>query len=252
MEILDLSASWIVILLAVGVAALTKSVSGLGFPLVAVPVMAPFVGVEHAVVVVAIPNLVSNAWLLREFRRSAPKGASLPLLLACGAVGAVVGTMMLQAADGNVLSLVLGLLVCGYLVLRATVPTFQLRDATIRWSAPGIGLLGGILQGVAGISGPLVGSYIHAWQLRREPFMFAMASVFGLFSLAQIATFLGVGLYTPTRLAQSALALVPTMVVLPLGMLLRRHLDRQKFEKVVLLVMLVMGLRLLASGFGLV
>ena len=49
-----------VVFLAIGAGAFIKGLTGTGFPLVAVPVMAVFLGVEHAVIVLQIPNLVSN------------------------------------------------------------------------------------------------------------------------------------------------------------------------------------------------
>ena len=40
----------------------------MGLPLVAVPFMAGFLGAEHAIVVMQIPGLVSNVWLVWRHR----------------------------------------------------------------------------------------------------------------------------------------------------------------------------------------
>ena len=57
-----------VVFLAIGAGAFIKGLTGTGFPLVAVPIMAIFLGVEHAVIVLQIPNLVSNLWLVWRYR----------------------------------------------------------------------------------------------------------------------------------------------------------------------------------------
>jgi uncharacterized protein len=250
-ELLDLSMSWVVIMVAVAAGAFAKGATGMGFPLVAVPVAAAFVGVEHAVVVIAVPNLVTSLWIVGTFRRSAPRGPALPLLLVCGAAGAVVGTVLLRAAPADGLALGMGALVVGYVVLRLASPTFELSPRVITWSAPGVGLAGGVLHGLAGMSGPLLAPFIHAWRLDRKPFVFSLGASFGLFTLVQVVTFVPVGLFTATRLAQSALAMVPTLLVMPLGIRAARRMDAVRFERIVLAIMVVMGLRLLYTGLGL-
>lgn len=249
-ELFDLSVAWVVITVAVLVAAFTKGATGLGFPLIAVPIAAVFLGVEHAVVVIALPNVVSSLWVMGTFRRAAPSGPALPMLLAGGAVGAVVGTLLLRAAPDRALALAMGLLVVGYVTLRIASPSLVISDRTILRTAPGVGLVGGVLHGATGMSGPVIATYVHSWRLDRAPFLFALSAAFGLFTLAQIVTFVPAGLYTPTRLVQSVAALVPTLLAVPLGIRAARRMDTMRFERLVLLVMVAMGLRLLATGFG--
>ena len=47
--------------LGLALGAFVKGLTGMGLPLVAVPFMASFLGAEHAIVVMQIPGLVSNA-----------------------------------------------------------------------------------------------------------------------------------------------------------------------------------------------
>ena len=58
-----------VIFIGLGLGAIVKSFAGAGLPLVAVPFMSIFLGVEHAVVVIQIPNIISNLWLTRLVSR---------------------------------------------------------------------------------------------------------------------------------------------------------------------------------------
>ena len=61
----------VVIFLATAAGATVKGATGIGLPLVATPLMSLVIGVENAVVAIAIPNLASNAlivWTQREHR----------------------------------------------------------------------------------------------------------------------------------------------------------------------------------------
>ena len=79
------------IVAAMAVGAVVKGVTGSGLPTIAIPVMAGFLGVERAVVVMAIPTVVTNSWLLWEHRHHASGARDLPLMLGCGVLGAVAG-----------------------------------------------------------------------------------------------------------------------------------------------------------------
>ena len=50
----------LIIAVALGVGGATKGLTGLGLPMVAVPVMAGFLGVERAVLIMILPVLVLN------------------------------------------------------------------------------------------------------------------------------------------------------------------------------------------------
>ena len=54
----------LIVVMGLGVGAFVKGVTGTGLPLVAVPVISIFLGLEHAVVAVQIPNIVSNILLI--------------------------------------------------------------------------------------------------------------------------------------------------------------------------------------------
>ena len=85
--------------------------------LVAVPFMAGFLGAEHAIVVMQIPGLVSNAWLVWSHRRA---GRAAPLrydmiLPAC--VMTIVGVWFLDVMDDRVVILLLAGAVACFLAL---------------------------------------------------------------------------------------------------------------------------------------
>jgi uncharacterized protein len=239
----------VVIVAAIAVGAFIKGATGGGLPQIAIPVMAVFLGVEHAVVVMAIPGVVANGWLVWSHRAEAPQTRHLPGMLAAGVVGAVAGTMLLHSLDGRILSGVLALVIVGYIVLALTRPGFTIPARVTRVASPPVGLLAGGLQGATGISGPLLTTYLHGFGLAPRAYVFALSTLFFVFSTVQAITLAGVGLYTPTRLLESLLALVPILLALPLGSRAARRLSRATFQRVILVLLAASVVSLLHDTF---
>jgi len=207
-------------------------------------VMASFLGVEHAVVVMAIPGVVSNAWLLWIYRNHLHRTRDLLRMLVTGVFGSVAGTTLLTTLDDSVLSLVLASVICLYVIVFLAHPNFSLRPAVTRYSSPPVGLAAGLLQGSTGVSGPLLSTYMHALRLDKEAYVLSVTTVFLVFSVVQIAAFTILGLYTEDRLAESLLALAPIMIMLQIGTRVTQGLSRRAFDLMILAVLIGSGARL--------
>jgi len=238
----------VVIALAMTIGAVAKGVTGLGLPILAVPVMATFLGVEQAVVVMAVPTFLTNAWLIRAHREHAREARHLPVMLTLGFVGTVFGTVFLTAVDPSVPAIVLAVLVLAYIAFRLFQPTFAFREHTTAWSAPVVGLLGGVLHGATGVSGPVIATYLHGFRLRHEAFVLAVATIFQTFALVQIGTFIVLGRYDLGNVVLTLAALVPVLVMLPVGIRLGRRLEPRRVEQMLFVVLFASATRLLWNG----
>jgi uncharacterized protein len=226
-----------VIVVAITVGAFVKGATGSGLPQVAVPVMAVFLGVEHAVVVMTIPGVFANGWLVWTHRHEARETRDLPGMLIAGTVGAVAGTLLLHSLDGRWLSAALAVVIVAYIVIALVHPGFTIPARVTRFASPPVGLFAGGLQGATGIAGPLVTTWVHGLGLRPRAFVFAISCQFFVFVVVQSVTLAGVGLYTTERVVQSLLALIPILFVLPLGSAAARRLSPQTFQRVVLVLL---------------
>jgi uncharacterized protein len=240
----------VVIVAAIAVGAFIKGATGGGLPQLAIPVMAVFLGVEHAVVVMALPGVVANGLLVWSHRAEAPRTRHLPAMVAAGIVGAVVGTMLLKTLDGRVLSGVLALVIAVYIVLSLARPGFTLPAAVTRVGSAPVGLVAGGLQGATGISGPLLTTWLHGFGLPPRAYVFALSSLFFVFSSVQALTLAGIGLYTPSRLLESLLALLPILLALPLGVRAARRLSPRTFQRVVLVLLAASVVSLVHDTFA--
>jgi uncharacterized membrane protein YfcA len=237
----------VVIVTAIAVGAFIKGATGGGLPQVAIPVMAPFLGVEHAVVLMAIPGIVSNAWLVRSHRAEARHTRDLPSLVGTSIVGAVVGTVALKSLDGRALSAVLVVVIVAYIVIVLVHPGFHLPARLTRVTSPPVGLVAGGLQGSTGISGPLLTTYLHGYQLPPRAYVFSLSVLFCVGAVVQTVTLAAVGLYTGTRFVESLLTLIPIALFLPAGSWAAKRLSRTTFQRVTLVLVAASAVSLLRN-----
>jgi uncharacterized membrane protein YfcA len=243
----DLSALSI-ILIAMIVGAFIKGATGQGLPQIAIPVMASFLGVEHAVVVMAIPGVVANGWLLWTYRSRASATRDLPAMILTGAVGSVAGTTLLTTLDDRILSLALASVIGLYVVVFLANPNFGLSQSITRYTSPPAGLAAGLLQGSTGVSGPLLSTYLHAFRLEKETYVLSITTMFMVLSVVQTVALAVLGLYSAERLGESLLALVPIMIMLAIGTRLTQRLSTRAFDLTILALLIASGTKLVYSA----
>lgn len=240
---------WLVIavLAVISFGALVKGMTGLGLPLFAVPAIATLTSVEEAVVLMIIPGLGSNIWLVANHRRFAGLlREHLPFLIA-GFLGGIGGTFLLVAVDDRWLKLILAAWLALYLIqyvlgdiLRSV---FQARGAT----AAAVGLTAGTIQGATGVSAHIVAPYFHGRNVAPEAYAFLVACAFLTFSFAQLSTAIGTDLFTAERLTLGFIALVPTLLFTRIGIGLAGRISNEVFQKVLLVLFVLMEIKLIVD-----
>jgi uncharacterized membrane protein YfcA len=240
----------IVISLAMAVGSFIKGATGAGLPQVAIPVMASFLGVEAAVVIMAIPGIVTNTWLMWTYRMYYSDTRDLPLLLTTGIVGAILGTVLLDTLDEDMLSFVLAGMVALYALVFFAHPDLTLSRGVTRYASPPVGLAAGLLQGATGMSGTLIATYLHGYRLHKEVFVVSITTMFQVFAVVQAVTLVAVGLYTTERLVLSVLSLIPILAALWLGSLFTARLSRRTFDLIVLGLLIAAAVKLLYDALG--
>lgn len=225
-----------VIVIAVVVGALVKSVTGMGLPLVAVPIMTIFMPTETAVAVLALPNLAQNVFLVYKFRQWHSSVRQLPAFCIAGVLGASVGTYALDVMDERVLQVALLTMVVAYLISAVTHPHLEITERAERIGTVPVGMVSGLFQGAIGISGPIVGTWHHGLRLHRDAFVFSIATVFTLTGATQ-AGLLGLqGKYSGRWGAIAVVALI-VLVTVPFGSRLRTRLPVEWFHRLVLVLL---------------
>lgn len=239
-----------IMVIALVIGGFVKGVTGLGLPSIAIPVMAGFLGVEHAVIVMVIPIAILNAWLVWTHRDQALEVKELPKLLIWGCLGALVGAWILVTAKDLILSSFLALWILVYLAIRFVRPDLKLSQGTRQKLSPGIGLLAGTLQTSTGISLPILATYFHSLALEPKAYIFAISTLFFVLGVVHFGALVALNAYTPVLLVQSALALLPAFAAIPLGVRVSKRIDKRFFDKLLAGVLLLSAIKILYGAWG--
>lgn len=236
--------AFIIIFLALALGSVAKAVTGLGLPLIGIPIISAWLGVETAVVIMALPTAATNLWLIWSLREGRHEFRGLWPLYVTSGIGTVVGTYLLTNISERAITLLVAAIVFGFIGLRLLQPEFQLdRDVFRRIAAP-VGSIIGVVHGATGISGPLVTTYVAAAKAPRIPHVFMVSSVFQVVSTIQLTTMISLGLFDRDRALGTILAMIPVLLVTPFGLRLGRRVRPETFQRLLLGILAAVGVRL--------
>lgn len=247
MEVLTLPVI-LIIVAAISLGTFAKGITGVGLPILAMPLMAGFFGVERAVLIMIIPSLFSNTWLVLTHRDEWPGLRRLVPFLLAAVVGGVLGSLVLANVSARGLSLLLAAVLGVYLLHQWRNPSFRLSKGQERWVGPLSGIAAGAVQGTSGISAPVIAPYYHAIGLTQRTYVCAISATFLLISVVQVASLTQLGLYTPQRVFEGVIALGPVVIFLPLGMRMAKKISREIFDRLLISILVVMEFKLLYDG----
>jgi uncharacterized protein len=231
---------------ALAAGALVKGATGMGLPLIALPVLTTAFGLQHAVGIMAITQVLTNSMQLWQFRASAREEAMgfMPWFLVAGGAGVVLGTILLSNLAERTLVLSLGVLLLAYFALKVLHPRFTVGPRAARRAGPLVGFGSGVCQGATGISAPLGVTFIHAMGLDRRTHVFAVSAMFLVLGLVQLPSLVIAGIMEWQWVIEALLAMIPILLFMPLGQLLAGKLSRKAFDRLILVFLGLMGLKM--------
>jgi uncharacterized membrane protein YfcA len=228
-----------------------KGATGIGAPLIAIPLMALLVDVPFAVAVFLVPNIISNAWQSWRFRLSKPEGSFSTKFALSGMLGACVGTVVLAKFSGEALITSIALLILLYVAFRLSNPNWSLSWNLANRLVMPVGGIGGFFQGSTGLSAPVSVTYMSAISLKREEFIFTMSLYFFAMTLVQIPIQVFLGIMTLERFLYGLAAVVPLFIGLSIGGYLGSKISKSTFDKIIVVLLTLLSLRLLSANlFG--
>ncbi len=238
-----------IVLVAVVIGAIAKAITGMGLPLIAIPIASLFIDVNDAIVVIAFPNAVANAVLATRERSSWPATRDLPVLAIAGVVGAVAGTLLLVSVPEQPLVIAVIVAIVGYVVLFFAHPDLRVGPQRSKRLAPAVGGVAGLFQGAVGISGPIVGSWIHSYRLDRGAHILSVTSLFFVTGVAQLVVLIGSGELSG-RVTATLLACIPVLASIPIGTRLRNSVSTRGFDLAIVGMLTVSALALTLQTFS--
>jgi uncharacterized protein len=227
-----------------------KGALAFGFPLFTTPLLAALYGPKFAVVVIVLPIVSANAVLL-AVRPSRPGTLRrfLPMMLVL-APATAAGSLLLASVNAQLLAVFVGALALAFTVLSLLRVRMSIRPEMERWLAVPLGIGGGLLHGISGISAPVIALYLHALNLEPRDFAYGVTLLFTVAGLIQALSYAQLGLFTMEILALSV-ALIPIAVVgQQLGFRLQDRLEPRRFRQAVIGVVALSSVNLLLRGLG--
>lgn len=238
------NAAFAIVLLVIAFASAVKGALGFGFPLIAVPISANFIGVRTTVVLIAVSVVFSNFFVLLRGGGRLEDARRFGGLLASVIVGTVIGALLLDRLDPATLALIVGIttLLFATLGLLNIAPEISARAQA--YTGPTVGLASGVMGGTTGIFAPLIAAYMHSLRLGKRTFVFWLTVAFFVGGVTQTLSYYRLGLYTTTMLWYAVATFIPVIAGTQVGFWVQDRLPTETFRRLVLLLVLASGLNL--------
>ena len=221
-----------------------KGIAGVGAPIVVVPILAIFFDMQTAVTTMVIPNVVTNLWQALRYKAHITSKKFVIQFAVSGAIGAGTGTALLLSVSDAPLLLGLSGVIYLFLIFRIQQPRWQLSNTAAKILVIPCGLVGGTLQGAAGLSAPVSVTFLNLLKLERERFIPIISIYFVCMSLVQIPSLYAVKLLDTGIILYSFLVLPLIFAVMAIWSLTSQHINSKIFENIILGTLLIMALRL--------
>ena len=225
-----------------------KGVIGLGLPTVAMGLLGLAMLPAQAAALLIIPSTVTNLWQLAVGGHLSALLKRLWPVLLLVFVGTGLGTLWLGMDGGHWVVRALGGALLMYALSGLFLPTFKVKPATERWLGPLCGLLTGIITSATGVFVIPAVPYLQALGLNRDQLVQALGLSFTVSTLALAAGLAWRGSLGGGEISASLLALVPALLGMWLGQMLRQCISAVLFKRVFFIGMALLGGHLLVSG----
>ncbi len=214
------------------VAGFVKGVTGLGLPTVALALLAAFLGLGPAIVLMLVPSLVTNVWqafaggaIVEILRHQWP-------LLVTGSLATVGFSFFAPSVDTSYLLMLLGMVLCLYSGISLFTPQIVISTETTNRLAPVIGLITGVLTGLTGSFVVPAVPYFQALGLSPRLLVQTMGVWFTIATLSLAVSLTGTGLLSGELAQLSVVGLAPALAGMWIGQQVRDRLSATKFRTV--------------------
>ena len=238
---------FVVIILVYFVGGALKGLAGLGMALISVPIIGLLYDPVLAATIVSIPLIVSNVRqglfsgkLTHTVRNYMPFLASMSVVM-----GPTVYFSTLLPI--NYISVLLGLLAITYALMNLGFKLPTIPDSKDYWAQLIFGSAAGIAGGLSGLIAIPLAFYVISRNIEKLTAVSVMGLAFLISGIALLAGHLSNGNLSQQLLFISVLATIPGLAGTLVGEVFRNKVNTQVFRKIVLIVVLLIGVKILIS-----
>ena len=226
-----------------------SGLAGFGTALMTIGIWLHALEPATAAILTLICSVSAQLQSLKSMRQNFDKRQVLPFVIP-GLVGVPLGVLILPYIDAQRFKTACGL----FLIIFATSMLMWRTSAAEKessggvWAEGAVGFFGGVLGGLAGLSGalPTMWASVRGWPKARKKTLFQVfnLSILGAALLAQLA----MGRFTSKLLVPTMLALPSTILGAWIGICVYHRLSDRNFSDVVMALIFLSGSVLLLSS----
>jgi uncharacterized membrane protein YfcA len=242
-------AEQIIVTFIIFLAVFTQSLSGFGFALVAMTFLPAVLGIYQATPLIALVMATIEIFLLIHYRKALKITAIWPII-ASSIAGIPLGIYFLSRLDERITMTVLGVIIVSYTLyalIEAFTPLIRLPELKhVAWAYLA-GFLAGVLGGAYNTSGPPVIIYGHSKRWPTTEFKSNLQAFFVITSLIIVLGHAWDHNLSPAIWAYFLWSIPAMMIGIIAGTRLDKFIKPEIFRRVVLVLLLIMGMRLILA-----
>ncbi len=239
--------TWLVIGATFLLAGLVKGVIGMGLPTVAMGLLALVLPPVEAAALLVVPSLVTNVWQLLSGPRFGALARRLWLMMAGVFIGTIAGIGVLAGDKAGLAGMALGVALAVYAVVGLAGLRIPKPGRSEIWLGPMIGATTGVVTGATGVFTIPAVPYLQAIGLERDDLIQALGLSFTVSTIALAIGLWRVDAWHWGSVWASLLALVPALIGMQVGTLLRQRIAAATFRRVFFAGLLLLGIYLVVE-----
>jgi uncharacterized protein len=239
-----MSPEMIGIAIVVFFAILTQAISGFGLALIAMPLLLEFLAPVEAASLVALMAVTTQLIMLARYRRVLQIGGLWRLMVG-SLIGIPIGVVVLSQLEGEIILFALGVILVAYSLYSLVAPPLPIIKNP-NWGY-GFGFVSGLLGGAYNTGGPPYVIYGASQRWEIQQFKANLQVLLMVNSISVVIAHTLAGHYTGIVMRDYLIAFPMILIGALAGFLLERYINEVLFRRLILVLLLVIGLRLLLS-----
>jgi len=225
-------AELLVILIAISIGGLIHGTLGIGFPLVATPIIALVTDVRTAIIILLIPTMAVNITSILSGGRFMDVVKKFWFMLVFIGIGSIIGTSMLVLLDPNPFRLLLALVILFYLYTRNTsLLSWTFVREYPHLTGAGVGYVAGFLAGTVNITMPPLIIYFTEMRLQPLQIIQILNVCFFTGKITQMGTFIARDAIELQTIFLSIPFSIIAIVILRYGIKIRNRIDAETYRR---------------------
>jgi uncharacterized protein len=222
----------------IAASALLQGLSGFGFSILSLPLLAVYISPKTAVPMLLIFSIVLNLSVIATCWRSFSI-RNIWLLLLGGSLGIPIGTHLLLILDDVLLRKGIGSFIVVFALLLLSGRRLKLKRENL--TRFGIGIFSGILSGSVSMSGPPIIMFLSNQGVEKNEFRASLSGYFLLLNIITIPVYYYNGLFTKEVINFTLNWLPALFAGVISGAFIASKIQSERFNRLVLILLLLTG-----------